>query len=163
MAGTRQVSWRDFEAAAPRLGAAGLAHLIPVALLGTVRQDGSPRINPIEPHLHAGELLIGAMTWSQKAADLRRDPRYMLHSRVTGPDTGEPEFKLSGSAVESDEASHRSVAGAWWPGFPAEAAFVFELRIDAAVYLTWDTGAQLMMVERWSIRRGYARYQRSYP
>ncbi len=163
MAGTRQVSWRDFEAAAPGLGAAGLERLFPVAMLGTVRQNGSPRISPIEPYLHAGELLIGAMVWSQKASDLRRDPRYVLHSPVTGPDTGEAEFKLYGLAVESDDWSRRSVADAWWSGYPADAAVVFELRLDEAVYVTWDTSAQLMMVERWSIRRGYARHQRSYP
>jgi hypothetical protein len=163
MAKAGQVSWRDLEVAVPRLGTAGLARLMPLAMLGTVRHDGSPRISPIEPHLHAGVLLIGAMTWSQKAADLRRDPRYVLHSLVTGPDTGEPEFKLYGSAVQSADASHRSVAGAWWSGYPANAALVFELRLDAAVYVTWDTGAQLMIVEQWSIRRGYAQHQRRYP
>jgi hypothetical protein len=136
---------------------------MPVAMLGTVRADGSPRISPIEPHVHAGELLIGAMVWSRKAADLRRNPRYVLHSLVTGPDTGEAEFKLYGSAVESNDALHRSVARAWWSGYPAEAALVFKLLVDAAVSVTWDTSAQLMMVDRWSIRRGYARYQRNYP
>lgn len=163
MAESGQVSWRDLEAAAPRLGAAGLKHLIPVALLATLRRDGSPRISPIEPKPHAGELLIGAMPWSQKAADLRRDPRYVLHNPVTAADTGEPEFKLYGSAVESDDASRHSVAGAWWSGYPPGAALVFELRLDAAVYVTWDISAQLMTVDRWSARRGYNRYQRHYP
>lgn len=163
MARTGQLSWRDLEAAAPQLGAAGLAHLIPVALLGTVRQDGSPRINPVEPRLCADELLIGAMPWSQKAADLRRDPRYVLHSPVTGPDTGEAEFKLYGSAVQTDRAAHHSVAGAWWSGYPADAALIFQLRIEAAVCVTWNTSRHLMMVDRWSTQRGHARYQRSYP
>jgi len=134
-----------------------------VALLGTVRQDGSPRISPIEPHLHAGELLIAAMAWSQKAADLKRDPRYVLHSIVTGPDTGEPEFKLYGSAIRSDHASHRSLAGAWWSGYSADVAQIFELRLGAVVYVTWDTTAQLMMVDRWSSRGGHTQYQRNYP
>jgi hypothetical protein len=163
VAGTGQVSWRDLDAAVPRLAAVGVARLIPVAMLGTVRPDGSPRISPIEPHLHAGELLIGAMAWSQKAADLKMDPRYVLHSLVTGPDTGEAEFKLYGSAVLSDHASHRSVAGAWWSRYSADAAQIFELRLDAAVYVTWDTSAQLMIVEGWSTRRGYTEYRRNYP
>jgi Pyridoxamine 5'-phosphate oxidase len=163
MAGTGHVPWRSFEVAAPRLSAAGLARLIPLAMLGTVRQDGSPRISPIEPHLHEGELLIGAMTWSQKAADLRRDPRYVLHSLVTSPDTGETEFKLFGLAVHSDDASRHSVAGAWWSGYPADVALVFELRIHAAIHVAWDTSAQLMTVDRWSTRHGYAQHQRHYP
>ncbi len=29
------------------------------------------------------------MAWSSKAADLARDPRFVLHSAVTGPDSGE--------------------------------------------------------------------------
>jgi hypothetical protein len=53
-----------------------------VALLGTLRRDGSPRISPVEPYLWEGQLLIGAMAWSPKAADLRRDLRYVLHSAV---------------------------------------------------------------------------------
>jgi hypothetical protein len=60
-----------------------------VALLGTLRSDASPRISPVEPYFVEGQLLVGAMTWSRKAADLRRDPRYVLHSAVTGPDSGE--------------------------------------------------------------------------
>lgn len=158
-----EAPWQDLEAATPELAAMGLACLIPLAMLGTVRQNGSPRISPIEPHLHAGELLIAAMQWSEKAADLRREPRYVLHSPITGPDTGEPEFKLYGSAVRSDDASHRSVAGAWWAEYPADAAIVFKLRVGAAVYVTWDTRAQLMTVDRWSIRTGYTRHQRRYP
>ena len=71
-----------------RLGTAGLA-AARVAMLGTFRQDRSPRISPIEPYIVNGRLLVGAMRWSAKAADLRRDPRYVLHSIVTGPDSGE--------------------------------------------------------------------------
>ena len=41
-----------------------------VALLGTLRRDGSPRINPIEPYIAAGQLIIGAMAWSAKANTL---------------------------------------------------------------------------------------------
>jgi hypothetical protein len=56
-----------------------------VALLGTLRRDSSPRIGPIEPYIVEGQLLIGAMAWSKKTDDLR----YVLHSPVTGPDSGE--------------------------------------------------------------------------
>jgi hypothetical protein len=56
-----------------------------VALLGTLCRDSSPRISPIEPYIGEGRLLIGAMAWSKKANDLR----YVLHSPVTGPDSGE--------------------------------------------------------------------------
>src|SRR5262249_14407039 len=93
--------WRDVEQGAAEIARLGMARLaaVPVAMLGTVRPVGSPRISPVEPCLEGGQLLIGAMAWSRKAADLHRDPRYVLHSVVTGPDTGEGELKLHGSAA----------------------------------------------------------------
>jgi hypothetical protein len=83
--------WRELERGAPTIARLGLTRLScpRVALLGTLRRDASPRISPVEPAIAAGQLLIGAMTWSAKAADLRRDPRYVLHSTVTDPDSGE--------------------------------------------------------------------------
>jgi len=97
------LSWRDVELGAPELARLGMARLnsAHVALLGTLRRDGSPGISSIEPCIAEGQLLIGAMAWSAKASDLRRDPRYALHSVVTGPDTGEGELKLYGPAVEA--------------------------------------------------------------
>src|SRR5215472_18661367 len=95
--------WLDLEQGAPEIARLGMARLnaARVAMLGTLRPDGSPRISPIEPYLVSGSLLAGAMTWSGKAADLRRDPRYVLHSAVTGPDSGEGELKLRGFAAEA--------------------------------------------------------------
>jgi hypothetical protein len=72
---------------------------VTVAMLGTVCPDGWLRISPAEPYLVGGQPLIGAMAWSRKGADLCRDPRYVLYSMVTGPDTGDGELKLHGSAV----------------------------------------------------------------
>jgi Pyridoxamine 5'-phosphate oxidase len=81
------------EPAAPEIARLGMARLNSayMALLGTLRRDGSPRISPIEPYFAKGQLLIGAMAWSAKTSDLRRDPRYVLNSMVTGPDSGEGE------------------------------------------------------------------------
>jgi Pyridoxamine 5'-phosphate oxidase len=134
-----------------------------VALLGTLRQDGSPRISPIEPYLADGQLLIGAMAWSQKAADLRRDPRYVLHSAVTGPDNGEGELKLYGLAAEAAEELRLAAAEAWWSSWPADRAIVFALHIDQAVFISWDTGQGVMTVELWSPRGGYRQNSRTYP
>ena len=97
-------SWRDLERGAPEIAGLGMTRLTAarVAMLGTLRSDGSPRINPVEPHIVNGHVLVGAMTWSQKARDLLRDPRCVLHSVVSGPDNGEGELKLHGSAVQAD-------------------------------------------------------------
>jgi hypothetical protein len=67
---------------APEIAWLGMARLnaARVALLGTLRFDGAPRISPVEPYFAAGRLLMGAMAWSKKAADLRLDSWYVLHS-----------------------------------------------------------------------------------
>ncbi len=61
-------SWPDVELSAPELARLGMAQLnsARVALLGTLRRDGSPRISPIEPCIADGQLLIGAMARSVK-------------------------------------------------------------------------------------------------
>jgi Pyridoxamine 5'-phosphate oxidase len=158
-------SWRDVELGAPELARLGMARLAAarVALLGTLRRDGSPRISPIEPCLAEGQLLIGAMTWSTKATDLRRDPRYTLHSAVTGPDAAEGELKLSGPAAEAGPHLRASAANAWWLTWAPAKAVVFVLHIEQAVFIDWDIGHALMTVHRWSPASGYAVSSRSYP
>jgi hypothetical protein len=158
-------SWRDVELGAPeltRLGAARLA-AARVALLGTLRRDGSPRISPIEPHLAEGQLLIGAMTWTGKAGDLRRGPRYVLHSAVISPDSGEGELKLHGPAAEAGPALRAAAAGAWWLAWPPDKAVVFSLHIGQAAFIDWDIKHGQMTVHRWSPANGYAVARRPYP
>ncbi len=134
-----------------------------VALLGTLRRDGSPRISPIGPYIAMGQLLIGAMAWSAKASDLRRDPRYVLHSVVTGPDSGEGELKLYGQAAEAAQDLRAAAADAWWLGWAPEKAVVFTLRIGQAVFIDWDIKGGLMTVHRWSPANGYVVASRPYP
>jgi predicted pyridoxine 5'-phosphate oxidase superfamily flavin-nucleotide-binding protein len=78
-----------------------------LALLGTLRHDGSPRISPVEPVIVGGQLLIGAMAWSAKAGDLRRDPRYVLRSAVTGPDSSAG-ARIGGAGRQHDPQRHRA-------------------------------------------------------
>jgi len=157
--------WRDLELGAPRLAMLAMASLnaARVALLGTFRRDGSPRISPIEPYLVEGQLLIGAMAWSRKAADLRRDPRYVRHSAITGPDGGEGEFKLYGSAVQAAEELRLAAAEAWWSSWPSDKAIVLALHIDQAVFVGWDAEQGVMTVDRWSSQDGYSQSHRTYP
>jgi hypothetical protein len=162
---TGPAHWRDLEQGAPELARLGLARLqaAGVAMLGTLRPDGSPRISPIEPHLVRGQLLVGAMTWSKKAADLFRDPRYVLHSAVTGPDNGEGELKLHGSAIQASQDIRAAATQGWWSGQSTERAVVFSLPIATALFIEWDIERALMTVHRWSPRDGYGHTVRGYP
>ncbi len=166
MAGLADMAhWRDLDRDAPQIARPGLARLAGagVAMLGTLRRDGSPRISPVEPHLVRGQLLVGALIWSKKASDLLRDPRYVLHSIVTGPDSGEAELKLHGSAVRAGRGLRGAPSQAWWSGQPPEQAVVFALRIATALFVEWDIEHCQMTVHRWSPRDGYSHSSRGYP
>ncbi|HUC25567.1 MAG TPA: pyridoxamine 5'-phosphate oxidase family protein [Streptosporangiaceae bacterium] len=157
--------WRDLEMGAPQIARRGMARLnaTRVAMLGTVRRDGSPRISPVEPCLANGCLLVGAMAWSGKAADLRRDPRYVLHSAISGADSGEGELKLHGRAALADPVLRSAATSGWWTGQPPNRAVVFVLGIDQALFVEWDTDHGGMTVHRWSAQDGYSHGTRSYP
>jgi hypothetical protein len=162
---TDLLDWRDLESGAPEIARLGAARLdsARVAMMGTICRDGSPRISPIEPYIANGYLLVGAMAWSAKAADLRRDPRYTLHSIVTGPDTGEGELKLRGLAVEADADLRAQAADSWWSAQRSDKAIVFVLRIGQALFVAWDIQRGEMTVHRWSPWGGYRRTARTYP
>lgn len=153
------------ELGAPELARLGLARLTSarVALLGTLRRDGSPRISPIEPCIAEGQLLIGAMAWSAKVSDLQRNPRYALHSAVTSPDAAEGELKLYGPAVQASQELRTAAAGAWWLTWAPDKAVVFTLHISQAVFIDWDIEDGLMTTHRWSPASGYAVASRTYP
>lgn len=159
------IEWSGLEEAAPEVARLGLARLERgVALLGTLRADGSPRISPVEPHFVEGRLVFGAMSWSGKARDLLRDPRCALHSAVCDPDNPEGELKLYGRADEIHEADVREARReAWWVGRPREDARVFSLRIEEAAYITWDADRGVMTLRRWTAEVGFSETRRPYP
>lgn len=127
-----------------------------LALLGTIRADGSPRVSPIGVFFVAEELVVGVMANSGKAGDLRRDPRIALQSIVTAPDEGEPELKLYGR-VEPSQAD----AG-WWEGRRA-GVDVYAVLLEEVVYLEWDLVGGTFRLRRWLRGRGETLHERRYP
>jgi hypothetical protein len=97
--------WAAAEAAAPELAARVLARFEATGLgyLATLRADGSPRISGVEPLFAAGELWLGMMPGSRKAADLRREPRFAFHAANADKQVPEGDAKLSGRAVPVDD------------------------------------------------------------
>jgi hypothetical protein len=134
-----------------------------VALLGTLRRNGTPRISPIEPGLTEGELLFEAIAWSGKAHDLARDARCVLHSAVTALDAGADELKLYGRAEPLGDGRLRRASDAWWVSRPLDQAAVFSLDIRSAVLVSWDLEAGRMTLRRWSPERGASELTRRYP
>src|SRR5690349_17347304 len=80
-------AWQDVERAEPefaqRVRTLFDAHRHKT--IATLRADGSPRISGIEAVFEDGELVFGSMPNARKGADLRRDPRFALHSATVDP------------------------------------------------------------------------------
>jgi Pyridoxamine 5'-phosphate oxidase len=94
--------WQDFEAAAPDLATFAKEQFDRnrVAVIGTIRKDGSPRISMVEPFIVDGDLFLGMMWRSRKALDLLRDPRLVLHNAICSSTGEEGEISLRGRATD---------------------------------------------------------------
>jgi hypothetical protein len=103
------------------------------------------------------------MAWSGKAGDLRRDPRCVLHSAISGPDTGEPELKLYGLAALASDSLREACQQAWWFREPRGTADVFLLDVTEAALIEWDLERGQMADTHWSPGRGPWEQARHYP
>src|SRR2546421_8807979 len=88
--------------------------------LATLRRDGAPRISGIETEFEDGELWLGMMLGSVKAADLRRDPRLALHSPTVDPPEDDPsswpgEAKIAGRGIEGPASEESEVPSNRFP------------------------------------------------
>lgn len=161
------VGWRHVEEVAPELAASVRARLESAEhhVLATLRADGSPRLNGTNVLLDGGDLLVGCMPGTRRAADLRRDPRCALHTAPDGPEMAAGDARLDCWAVEVDEARRRAVLARHAGGAHDDVAGdgvpegeVFALRVravstvavdgDRLVLHLWRPGTAVRTVER---------------
>jgi hypothetical protein len=145
------MNWTEFKRAAPQIGvfaqeAFDDQHL---AILGTMRSDGWPRISPCEVYFVDDEMMLGMMPRSKKVDDLRRDSRITV---VNGQEHREPrlgDVKLYGHAREVlDRDLRERLADAQealidWR--PPEHAPVFAVDIESASYISFGDGRRLLV------------------
>lgn len=117
--------------------------------LATLRRDGSPRISGIETRFADGEVWLGMMLGSVKAADLRRDSRLALHSPTVDPPEDDPgswpgEAKIAGRALAEPAAE---------PGDQPSGRF----RIDIEEVVFTFVHAGHLVIESWNQRQGLRR------
>jgi hypothetical protein len=152
------VRWAEFEAAAPELAAQGreLIERFRFVLVGTIRQDGTPRISPVEAHIVGGHLMLVMIAGTLKVRDLLRDPRILLNSPITHPDDPNTEFKLRGHAIESQDQALREAtadaiasASGWRP---PQGWHFYSIDIEDATFIAWKGGE--MRMARWNRERG---------
>jgi hypothetical protein len=151
----RVTAWRDVEQAEPefaqRVRALFDAHRHKT--IATLRAGGSPRISGIETVFEDGELVFGSMPNARKGADLRRDPRFALHSATVDPVEGSEaqwpgEAKISGRAI---------AAGPVAEGTDGDR---FHADIGEVVHTHLNEEATMLVVEWWTPTQGLRRLER---
>lgn len=157
--------WHEVEEAAPEV--AGLARArfeaTGLGLLATIRADGAPRVSGLEPLFADGDLWFGMMDSSRKGNDLRRDPRFSLHSATVDKEVLQGDAKISGRAVEEtdDEAKaaflqrFKELTGTEVPPGP------FQLfRADVTEVSTLRPGGDHLDIDTWHEDRGVGHVDR---
>src|ERR1700716_2492476 len=148
-------AWYEVEQAEPEFAqrVRGLVDAHRHKTIAALRADGSPRISGIEAVFEDGELVFGSMPSARKGADLRRDPRFALHSATVDPveGSGAPgpgEAKISGRAI----AARPITEGADGDRFHAEIAVVVHTHLNEE--------ATMLVVEWWTPTHGLRRIER---
>jgi hypothetical protein len=153
-------AWRDVEQAEPEF-ARRVRTLFDARrhkTIATARGDGSPRISGIEAVFEDGELVFGSMPNARKAADLRRDPRFALHSATIDPVEGAVaqwpgDAKISGRAIAAGPVTNGPVTdGPDGDRFRADIAEVVHTHLNHE--------ATMLIVEWWTPAHGLRRTER---
>lgn len=141
------VSWGTFAGEAPEL-----AHVVEARfrahihhIMGTLRQDGAPRLSGTEVAIEDGELRIGMMPDAWKLADVRRDPRVEIHSAPLEADLAGGDAKVAGRLREAGAPDGRSGAM-----FTLDIERVSLVRVDGheLEFTTWRPGRGLRTIRR---------------
>ncbi len=149
--------WEQFEAAAPEMAAVGRAQfeLSGVALIGTLRKDGSPRISCVEPCILDGTLYLGMMWHSRKALDLLHDPRIVVHNPICTSTGDEVEFSLHGRAIDIRDPQVRRRYVSERTSWQEPQFHLFSLDIESASLVEYGGGEQSVKV--WPLGREFKR------
>jgi hypothetical protein len=159
--------WEDVEAEVPDLakGVRDRFEAHGLGLLATLRADGSPRLSGIEPLFEAGDLWLGMMPGSVKAADLHRDPRLALHSATVDKEVKEGDAKVAGRAVpvvaEDEVSAFRAMFSAR-TGYEPPPGPMELFRVDVAELVLLGLGdpPDHMLIRSWQPGTGYRRIER---
>jgi hypothetical protein len=129
--------------------------------IATVRANGSPRISGIETFFAEGDLWFGSMPNARKALDLRRDPRFALHSGSVDPAEWEGDAKITGRAQEITEPDRRlAVFGSRFSEPPSGESHLFRLDIEEAVLIGVNDARDRLVIELWRPGRDLKRMER---
>jgi hypothetical protein len=145
------MTWQAFAAGAPGMAAFAREQFAQsgMALIGTIRRDGTPRISCIEPCILDGALYLGMLWQSRKALDLLRDPRIAIHNAVCTNIGNEGELSLRGRVrdVHDPEVRRRYVEAVERTSWKEVDFHLFAVDVESAAVVTYGNGEQ--SVELW--------------
>ncbi|EME19905.1 pyridoxamine 5'-phosphate oxidase family protein [Rhodococcus triatomae] len=152
-------TWQQFTDEASELAAAVAARLTAHKhhVIATLRADGSPRVSGTEVETFLGLLVLGSMPNARKVLDLRRDPRYALHSNPGHHTMDGGDAKISGHARELVGKEKRAIRDCY-PEDPGGDAQYFELGIESVVLTT--VSDDRLHVDLWRPGAGVTRSSR---
>lgn len=149
-------NWTHFVGEAPDLARAVEARLQAHKhhVIATLRKDGSPRVSGTEVELYEDSLLLGSMVDARKVQDLRRDPRFSLHSNPGDHSMEGGDAKIGGKAHEILGARKARIVD----HYPDEIdeADVFELDLEEVALTTVD--GDHLYIDFWQPGRGVNRF-----
>ena len=150
--------WADVEAEAPELTAEARGYLDAFThkTLATRRKDGAPRSSGTELTFADGELWLGSMWKSVKALDLRRDPRFAVHSGSADPPGWRGDAKIAGRAEEiTDPEIVARINGGDAP--EERRSHLFRADVTELVVVRLGEPADHLVIESWHEGRGVER------
>ncbi len=153
-------SWSEVEAQAPEL-AARARELLDAGkhkTLATLRRDGAPRVSGSEADIADGELWFGSMWKAVKALDLRRDPRFALHSGSEDPPVWRGDAKVAGHTEEVTDPER--IAAINGEGTPPGPSHLFRADIAELVVVRLGEPPDHIVIESWHAGRGVTRRER---
>lgn len=145
-------SWKDVEEAEPEF-AQRVRELFDAhrhKTIATVRADGAPRISGIEAAFEKGQLTFGSMPRARKGDDLRRDPRFAIHSATIDPVEGAPPAEWPGEAKIAGRAI----------GTGGDGADMFRADITEVVHTHVNEAGTMLVVEWWTPSEGLRTLER---
>lgn len=153
-------SWLEVEREVPELAAAARgffdAHIHKT--IATLRRDGSPRISGTEVNFSPQGVWFGSMWNATKALDLKRDPRFALHSGSADAENWAGDAKIAGRAEEiTDPDLKAELAGTETSPGPFH---LFRCDITELVVVQLAESRDHLVIEAWHEGRGYTRRTR---
>jgi hypothetical protein len=140
-------TWAEFANQAPDFAAFGKSRFgSEVAYLGTIREDGGPRVHPVTPII-GDQLFLFMEPTSPKGKDLQRDPRYSLHCSVENSGGGGGEFYVRGNATLNTDPATREQAISASSYKPADRYILFVLTVEFAFMNNYVEGKAV--TRRW--------------